>query len=74
MDYHNFNKGEDDFVENVAYGLDNIQSEDLGRNYRAEERRRLPSAVRDLRQLPQLTKAEMIYIYVIGVVCQMDLT
>ena len=66
MDDHNFNKGEDDFVEDVAYGLDNIQSEDLERNYWAEERRQLPSAVRDLRQLSQLTKAEMIYIYIIG--------
>jgi len=33
MDDHNFNKGEHDFVEDVAYGLDSLQLEYVERNH-----------------------------------------
>jgi len=57
---------EDDMVEDIPYGLDNIQSEDFDRNYWEKKGRQLPPAMRDLRQLSRLTSAERILIYVVG--------
>lgn len=57
---------EDDIVEDIPYGLDNMQSENFDLNYWEKKGRQLPPVVRDLRQLSRLTSAERILIYVVG--------